>query len=68
MSINNTTSRVLSFSLFSENFDCQESKFGSCPYICCSEIDAEQSYEEYMMIMDEIESEDNFFNSNERKF
>tara|TARA_Y100000593_G_scaffold20567_1_gene41419 strand:+ start:322 stop:525 length:204 start_codon:yes stop_codon:yes gene_type:complete len=64
----NTT---LSFSLlsnFSEDFDCQESKFGCCPYICCSEIDDEQSYEEYKMIMDEIEAEDNFFNSNERKF
>ena len=44
---------------FSENFDCQELKFGSCPYICCSEIDAEQSYEEYKMIMDEVETEIN---------
>ncbi len=57
MSINNTTSRALSFSLSSEDFDCQELQFGSCPYICCSEVDSEQSYEEYKMIMDEVEAE-----------
>ena len=54
MSTNNTS---LSFPLSSEDFDCQELQFGSCPYICCSEIDSEQSYEEYKIIMDEVEAE-----------
>ena len=48
MSTNNTS---LSFPLSTDDFDCQESKFGSCPYICCSEVE-DISYEEYLELQE----------------
>ena len=53
MSTNNTS---LSFPLSTDDLDCQESKFGSCPYICCSEVE-DISYEEYLAIWDTVISD-----------
>jgi hypothetical protein len=53
MSTNNTS---LSFPLSTDDLDCQESKFGSCPYICCSEVE-DISYEEYLAIWETVEAD-----------